>query len=278
VGNGRLAAIQDAIVREIKKQYPRIKHCTPHDGAFTFQELKRFRVRAPASVKVAWLGSDVDRDKMERDVGVASFGIYVVCRDRPHRRATREAMNWAEAIGKWIDGKNFGYDWLNPIRRRSIENPYSTDQDRSGTATVVVKVSAQIGVHDDGTDGEDTGTGAVKTRHITLMRRSMARTRPGSMEQDHDLTIYHAADAVVKTSSGLKEWGRVSVDRKSPTHEFVIPWVAGLHISTGEYVGIGGGDDENVYRITDVENENEANTTFIIRAIYLGRKDRLTNQ
>jgi head-tail adaptor len=267
----RFAGVRGAVIQALKSEFPRLKAVRPHGGAINLKEIERFQLRSPEA-RVAWVGTSVSRDQIQRATGESTFAVYVICKDRPRKPAADQAMQWADKITVMLDGNKFGLDYVHSARVHSVVNPYDTDQDIKGVAYIEIRFECPMVLEVEGLGIGDDAEYTDEQREITIVQRSLGAPALGSFEPTVTRTPIHTATATVKTLGGLSEINQVALTTVSATHEFTIPYT-NLQIDKSCDVELGG----TVLNIKEVENQNEQNRYLILRCAAKGSKNKAAN-
>lgn len=263
--------VRNAVKASLKENFPRLRSVKTHGGPIDLKEIARFNFRSPEA-RVAWIGTMVSRDKIQRATGESTYAVYVICKDRPRKPAPDQVMNWASQITKFLDGNKFGLNFINSARVHSVINPYNSEQDVQGIAFVEIRFECPMILEVEGLGSEDSEEFTDEQREITILKQTLLPAPLGSVQPALGRTEIHTATATVKTVGGLSEVDQVATSDKSVTHEFTIPYV-NLEIDSTCRVRMG----EIILDIEEVENVNEQNRELVLRCIALGSESRKAN-
>lgn len=263
----KFLAIRTAVINALIAEFPRLRTVKPHGGSVNLDEILRFTMRTPAA-RVAWVGTTVSRDRVQRASGASTFAVFIVCKDRRNDPAPDQAMRWAEAITTLIDGNTFDLGFASSAKVLSTENNYKTDQDITGTALAQVRFEMDLTL-EDGDNGEGQGEFPDDQRPIEIYQSVLASPNLGSFEPVQTLALIHSATATVKTLGGLSEMNQVALTTANATHELTIPYTA-TAIDITCVVKFGG----KKYEIKEVENVNEANKYLVLRCAAKGDENK----
>lgn len=266
----RFAGVRGAVIQALKNEFPRLKAVRPHGGSINLKEIERFQLRSPEA-RVAWVGTTVSRDQIQRATGESTFAIYIICKDRPRKPAPDQVMQWADKITVFLDGNKFGLDFIHSARVHSVINPYDTDQDIKGVAFAEIRFECPMVLETEGLGIGDDAEYTDEQRDITIVKRSLSQAL-GHYEPVVTRTPIHTATATVKTLGGLSEINQVALTTVSATHELTIPYV-NLAIDKSCDVLLG----DIVLAIKEVENQNEQNRFLILRCAAKGSKNKAAN-
>lgn len=268
----RFAGVRGAVIKALRTEYPRLKAVKPHGGPIDLKEIERFRLRSPEA-RVAWVGTTVSRDQIQRATGESTFAVYIICKDRPKKPAPDQVMQWADKIAGFLDGNKFDLNFIHSARVHTVINPYNSDQDIKGVAYAEIRFECPMILEVNGIgsgDGDETEY-TDDQREITIVQRSLTNTL-GHFEPTVTRTPIHTATATVKTLGGLSEVNQVALTTVSATHEFTIPYV-NLQIDKSCDVELG----DTVLSVKEVENVNEQNRELILRCASKGSKNKAAN-
>lgn len=269
--DSKFSGVRGAVIKALKDEFPRLRTVKPHGGPVNLEEIMRHTMRSPEA-RVAWVGTTVSRDLVQRATGESTFAIYVVCKDKLRSPATDQAMNWGALITEFLDGNKFNLDFIHSAKVHSTQNHYSPDQDKTGTALVEIRFECPMILEAEGLGIGDDAEYTDEQREITIVRRSSLGRTLGSVEPTVTRTPIHTATATVKTLGGLSEINQVALTTVAATHEFTIPYV-NLQIDKGCDVVLG----DMVLGIKEVENQNEQNRFLILRCAAKGSKNKAAN-
>ncbi len=262
--------VRDKVISTLKTEFPRLRSVQPHGGPLDLEELKRFTLRVPA-VRVAWVGTTLSRDKIQKASGASTFAVYIICKDRPGKPAPDQIARISEQITTFLDGNQFGLNYIGSARVHSTENKYSSEQDITGTAIAEIRFECPMILETDTGDTEPEYPD--NQRAITIYKRTMGSTNVGSVEAVNAYTLIHTEpEATVKTLGGLSEMAQVAMNTANATHEISIPYV-NLGIDLRHIVKIG----SKVFDIKSCENVDEANRVLILRCAYRGLDTQKAN-
>lgn len=263
--------VRDAVKASLKGKFSRLRSVKTHGGPIDLKEIARFTHRSPEA-RVAWTGTMVSRDRIQRATGESTYAIYIICRDRIGKPAADHAMDWASQITEFIDGNKFGLDFIHSARVHSVVNPYNSEQDIQGIAYTEIRFECPMILEADGlgTNGNEEYTD--EQREITVLRQTIQSAVLGSFEPTVTRTPIHTVTASVKTLGGLEEDDQVTKSTESNSHELTIPYV-NLEIDSTCVVRMG----DLILEIKDVENVNEQNRELILRCIALGSESKEAN-
>lgn len=267
----RFADIRTAVVKSLKTEFPRLRSVKSHGGPVNLDEMVRFTLRTPQAL-VAWVGTTVSRDRVQRATGESTFAVYIVTKDLPRRPAPDEAMKWADRITEFIDGNKFGLDFIHSAQVYTNENHYDTDTDVKGFALIEIRFETKVILEGEGIGEGDNEEYTDEQRDIVIMRRSMSSPHLGNFEAALSRTAIHNATATVRTIGGVSEINQVALTSVSATHEFTIPYVnLGIDMSCDVQMG------SRLFEIKDIENVNEQNRELILRCAALGSQNKAAN-
>ncbi len=267
----RFAGVRGAVIQALKSEFPRLKAVKPHGGPVDLKEIERFQLRSPEA-RVAWVGTTVSRDQIQRATGESTFAVYIVCKDRPRKPAADQVMQWADKITAFLDGNKFDLDFISSARVHSVINPYNSDQDLKGIAYAEIRFECPMILEAEGLGIGDDAEYTDEQREITIVQRSLGAPTLGNFEPTVTRTPIHTATATVKTLGGLSEINQVALTTVAATHEFTIPYV-NLQIDKSCDVVLG----DMVLSIKEVENQNEQNRFLILRCAAKGSKNKAAN-
>ena len=269
--DSKFSGVRGAVIEALKAEFPRLRTIRPHGGPVDLDEIIRHTLRAPEA-RVAWVGTTVSRDLVQRATGESTFAIYVVCKDKLRSPAPDQAMNWAALITEFLDGNSFGLDYIHSAKVHSTRNHYSTKQDKTGTALVEIRFECPMVLEASGLAIGDDIEYIDEQREITILRRSTPAPHLGSFEPVVERQPIHTVTATVKTLRGLSEINQVALTTVNATHEFTIPYI-NLQIDKSCDVKLGG----TILEIKEVENQNEQNRFLILRCAALGSETQAAN-
>lgn len=267
----RFSGVRDAVIKSLGTEFPRLRSIKAHGGPADLKEMTRFTLRTPQAL-VAWVGTTVSRDKVQRATGESTFAVYIICKDLPRKPAPDQAMKWADSITEFIDGNKFGLEYIHSAKVYTNENHYNTEQDVHGFALIEIRFETKMIIESEGIGEGDNEEYTDEQRDISIMRRSMSAPHLGNFEAAITRTEIHTATATVRTIGGVSEVNQVTFSAVNATHEFTIPYVD-LNIDMSCDVKLG----TRLFEIKDVENQNEQNRFLIIRCAALGSENKAAN-
>jgi hypothetical protein len=267
----KFSGVRGAVIKALKDEFPKLRAIKSHGGAVNLEEIMRHTLRSPEA-RVAWVGTTVSRDLVNRATGESTFAVYIICKDKLRSPAPDQAMNWAANITEFLDGNKFNLDFIHSARVHSTQNHYSTEQDKTGTALVEVRFECPMILESEGLGIGDDAEYTDEQREISILKRSTPGPHLGSFNSVATRTPIHTAIATVKTTGGLSEINKIALSTASATHELTIPYV-NLGIDKSCDVKLG----DTILEIKDVENQNEQNRFLILRCAALGSETKAAN-
>ncbi len=269
--DSKFSGVRGAVIKALKDEFPKLRAVKPHGGAVNLEEIMRHTLRSPEA-RVAWVGTTVSRDLVNRATGESTFAVYIICKDKLRSPAPDQAMNWAANITEFLDGNKFNLDFIHSARVHSTRNHYSTEQDKTGTALVEVRFECPMVLEAEGLGANGNEEFTDEQREIIILRQTLQPATLGSFEPTVTRTPLHTVTATVKTLGGLEEDDQVAKSTESASHELTIPYV-NLEIDSTCAVRMG----DLILTIEDVENVNEQNRELVLRCIALGSESREAN-
>ncbi|MEQ8823839.1 MAG: head-tail adaptor protein [Filomicrobium sp.] len=112
-------------------------------------------------------------------------------------------------------------------------------------------------------------SGSLRHR-ITLERRSLTASSPGSAEAEYTYTTFHTCRANIKTKGGVSEFNKIEVDGTKVSHVVTIRHTKTVFDTRDRLRDASG----NLYTILSIENSDEYDDQLVLYCANQGAETR----